>query len=418
MKFSLLIKIFTLILLSVMENCLNAQTLDAGERKFVMKGYNCKQYWNGGPYMIEGIVINRSIQPFKGHLRIKLVDQDNDIVYQRTEKIDIEAQNGKSFSTYTSNGTCKDKKVLLSLEENGKLIEGTWEDGKLISDKKIDSEVVSINSGSANTKSQAVRDQLKPNLIKSKSANRDAVAIIVGVQGYKRLAKADYADQDATKFAEYAHRALGIPKEKIRLLTESDADQAALLKTFRNWLPLNVNKGKTEVFVFYSGHGLPSSDGKSLYFLPHGVDQDLLDETAIDQKKIIAAIQSTQPKSVTMFVDSCYSGQSRNGSQLLAGAKPVNLKNSDIGYPAEFTVFTASASDQISSASNDLQHGIFSFYLMKGMEGAADINNDGNITSGEMQQYLNENVQRQALAANRVQVPQLIGDANRVLVGK
>jgi hypothetical protein len=246
----------------------------------------------------------------------------------------------------------------------------------------------------------------------------DAVAIIVGIQNYKRLAKADFADQDASKFAEYANRALGIPKNKIKVLTDSDADQAALLKTFRNWLPLNVNKGKTEVFVFYSGHGLPSNDGKSLYFLPHGVDQDLLDETAIDQKKIVAAIQSAQPKSVTMFVDSCYSGQSRNGAQILAGAKPVTLKNSDIGYPPEFTVFTASAADQISSASSDLQHGIFSFYLMKGMEGAADINKDGNITYGEMQQYLSENVQRQALASNRVQVPQLIGDANRVLIGR
>ena len=246
----------------------------------------------------------------------------------------------------------------------------------------------------------------------------NAVAIIIGIQSYKRLAKADFADQDATKFAEYANRALGIPKDKIKVLIDTEADQSALLKAFRNWLPLNVNKGKTEVFVFYSGHGLPSVDGKSLYFLPHAADQDLLDETAIDQKKIIAAIQSTQPKSVTMFIDSCYSGQSRNGSQLLAGAKPVALKSSDIGYPAEFTVFTASASDQISSASNDLQHGIFSFYLMKGMEGAADINKDGKITFGEMQQYLSENVQRQALAANRVQVPQLIGDVNRILVGR
>jgi hypothetical protein len=279
---------------------------------------------------------------------------------------------------------------------------------KMVTESRLIDEQISNND----------RIQLNPNQIKSKPTNRDSVAVIIGVKGYKRLAKADFADQDATKFAEYAHRALGIPKDKIKVLTEGDADQAALLKTFRNWLPLNVNKGKTEVFVFYSGHGLPSVDGKSLYFLPHGVDQDLLDETAIDQRKIIAAIQSTQPKSVTMFIDSCYSGQSRNGSQLLAGAKPVTLKNTDIGYPPEFTVFTASASDQISSASNDLQHGIFSFYLMKGMEGAADINKDGNITFGEMQQYLSENVQRQALAANRVQVPQLIGDANRVLVGK
>jgi uncharacterized caspase-like protein len=416
MKFDSLLKITVLISLLVAKNLVNAQTSDAGEQKFVMKDYKC--VLRGATYWIEGLLLNRSIQTFKGSLRIKLVDQDSDIVYQRIDKIEIEAQNGKRISTWTSNGTCDDKKVLLSLEENGKLIEGTWENGKLISDKKIDNAAVNINLSGTKADSQSVRDQLKPNQIKSKSANSDAVAIIVGIQNYRRIAKADFADLDATRFAEYANRALGIPKDKIKVLTDADADHAALLKTFRNWLPLNVNKGKTEVFVFYSGHGLPSNDGKSLYFLPHGVDQDLLDETAIDQKKIIAAIQSTQPKSVTMFIDSCYSGQSRNGAQLLAGAKPVTLKNSDIGYPPEFTVFTASASDQISSASNDLQHGIFSFYLMKGMEGAADINKDGNITFGEMQQYLSENVQRQALAANRVQVPQLIGDVNRVLVGK
>jgi uncharacterized caspase-like protein len=309
------------------------------------------------------------------------------------------------------------------VEPNGKTTEGIWDQGNFVREAKVNLNLKD-SADRLNEQSLAKNDlkgeqvTLNPDQLKIRNNTSDSVAIIIGIQNYKRLAKADFAEQDATKFAEYAHRALGIPKNKIKVLTETDADQAALLKTFRNWLPLNVNKGKTEVFVFYSGHGLPSNDGKSLYFLPHGVDQDLLDETAIDQKKIIAAIQSTQPKSVTMFIDSCYSGQSRNGSQLLAGAKPVALKNSDIRYPAEFTVFTASASDQISSASTDLQHGIFSFYLMKGMEGAADINKDGNITFGEMQQYLSENVQRQALAVNRVQVPQLIGDANRVLVGR
>ena len=211
---------------------------------------------------------------------------------------------------------------------------------------------------------------------------------------------------------------LGISKDKIKILTDADADQAAFLKTFRNWLPLHVSKEKTEVFVFYSGHGLPSPDSKSLYLLPHGVDQDLLNETAVDQKMLIASIQATKPKAVMMFIDSCYSGLSRSGDTLLAGAKPVTLKTSDIGYPPGFTVLTASSPEQISSSSPDLQHGIFSFFLMRGMEGDADINKDGRITVGEMQQYLSENVQRQAMSLNRTQIPQLFGDANRVLVGK
>ncbi len=259
--------------------------------------------------------------------------------------------------------------------------------------------------------------KLNPSGIEKKS-DRDSVAIIIGIQNYKRLGKADFANLDAEKFAEYAHRALGIPKSRIRTLTDADADQAALLKTVRNWLPLQVTKDKTDVFVFYSGHGLPSADGKSLYLLPYGVDHDLLDETAVDQRKIVAAIQAAKPRSVTMFIDSCYSGLSKTGDTLLAGAKPVVLKSTDIGYPSEFTVMTASSPDQISSASNDLQHGVFSFYLMKGMEGGADLDKDGKITVGEMHRFLMDNVPRQAMSMNRKQEPQLVGDANRVLVGR
>jgi hypothetical protein len=55
---------------------------------------------------------------------------------------------------------------------------------------------------------------------------------------------------------------------------------------------------------------------------------------------------------------------------------------------------------------------------MRGMEGDADANRDGRITAGEMQAYLAENVSRQAGMMNRRQEPQLIGDSNKVLVGR
>ena len=85
-------------------------------------------------------------------------------------------------------------------------------------------------------------------------------------------------------------------------------------------------------------------------------------------------------------------------------------------YPPNFTVISASANDQISSSSPELKHGIFSFYLMKGMEGDADGNKDGKITVGEMQEYLSDKVSRQAMTKNAQQDTQLVGDATRVLV--
>jgi len=177
-------------------------------------------------------------------------------------------------------------------------------------------------------------------------------------------------------------------------------------------------KSTTEVYVYYSGHGLPTQDGQGLYLLPPRADREVIDDTAIPFSKINAALQLAKPRSVTIFMDACYSGQARTGETLLASARPISLRTENRLFPDGFTVITASQHDQISSSSPDLQHGIFSYYLMRGMEGDADANRDGKITLGEMQAYLAENVGRQAAMMSRKQVPQLIGDANQILVGR
>ncbi len=267
------------------------------------------------------------------------------------------------------------------------------------------------------TASNAIKyAELNPALVKIQP-NKDAVAIVIGIADYKNLPRADFANDDARAFYDYAIRALGVKAENIKLLVDADAGQGEIYKAFKTWLPSRV-KATTDVYVYYSGHGLPATDGQSLYLLPQLADRDLIEETAIAQSKINAAIQATKPKSVTIFLDSCYSGAGRTGQTLLASARPIAIKSTAQAFPAEFTVISASTAEQISSSSNELKHGIFSYYLMRGMEGEADANKDGKITTGEMHAYLTENVARQASLANRVQNPQLNGDVNRVLIGK
>jgi hypothetical protein len=263
--------------------------------------------------------------------------------------------------------------------------------------------------------SKAVFGQLNAANVKQQPA-KDAVAIIIGIEKYKRVAKADFANADAQDFYDYAVRALGIKPENIKLLVDEGADDVEIYKAFQNWLPVKVKKGKTDVYVFYSGHGYPGQDGNSLYILPFGADKDLISKTAINQQEIVNAIQSAQPRNVTMFLDSCYSGQTRAGDVLIAGARPIAPKISSNSYPPNFTVISASSNDQISSASPDLKHGIFSYFLMKGMEGDADQNKDGKTTIAEMQEYLTDMVGRQAMGMNRKQQPQLFGDPNKVLL--
>jgi len=216
----------------------------------------------------------------------------------------------------------------------------------------------------------------------------------------------------------YLCAALGVKPENIRLILDEKADSTEILRAFKSWLPTRVSKGQTDVYVFYSGHGLPSQDGNTLYFLPHEVDKDFLDRTALTYQEIVESVDRLAPRTATIFIDSCYSGHSRTGETLLASARPINIRAHETTiFPPNFTVISASAPDQISSSSPALQHGIFSYYLMRGMEGEADANKDGQIIVAEMQAYLAERVPRRAMGMNRTQQPQVLGDLNRVLVG-
>ena len=84
--------------------------------------------------------------------------------------------------------------------------------------------------------------------------------------------------------------------------------------------------------------------------------------------------------------------------------------------PKDFTVLSAASDQQISSGLDEAKHGLFSYYLMKGMEGDADAKKDRKITAGELHTYLGKNVQKQAIKLGREQTPELQGSGERVLV--
>ena len=258
--------------------------------------------------------------------------------------------------------------------------------------------------------------RLNPSNIKPQPT-RDAVAIIIGIQNYIRVPKAEYASEDAKDFYDYARRGLGIAPENIKLLLDSEADDVQIIKAFKNWLPSRVNQNKTDVYIFYSGHGLPSEDGKNTYLLPYGVNRNALESTSIAWKELVNLLVAARSKSVAMFIDTEYSGQARGGEVLMLNARPVVINVTERAYPDSFTVLSAASITQLASSSSELKHGIFSYYLMKGMEGDADENKDETITFAEMHAYLTKSVVRFAMTMNRIQEPQLFGDGSRVLIG-
>ena len=52
------------------------------------------------------------------------------------------------------------------------------------------------------------------------------------------------------------------------------------------------------------------------------------------------------PRSVTVFLDTCYSGDSRGGVERLIAARPLGIKVKEQAASDGFTVFTAAGGDQ------------------------------------------------------------------------
>lgn len=256
---------------------------------------------------------------------------------------------------------------------------------------------------------------LDPLALKGRS-KPDAVALIIGVEDYGRLPPAQFAARDARSFRDFAINAMGIPAARVRLLVDGEARGLDVQKALDNWLAPLVRDGATDVYVFFSGHGLASEDGRNLYLLPQDGDRTLLAKSAIDRRAVIESVLKAGAKSLTLFLDTCYSGGTRGDDTLIADARPALLIAKDGEVPAPAALLAAAQGDQLSSSFPQARHGLYSYYLMRGLMGEADSNGDHTITLGEMNGFLQTNIRREASRRGRQQSPVLVGDGERVLM--
>jgi hypothetical protein len=256
-------------------------------------------------------------------------------------------------------------------------------------------------------------EPLNPYRLKGRKQPK-AVALIIGVDQYESVPRAEYAENDAKAFYDYAVTALGIPKDRILLLTGQAARRLAVEKALQTWVKPLVAKGGSDVTVFFSGHGLASDDGRDLFLLPYDGDRGLLSHSAIRRKELVETLMAAGAASATLFLDTCYSGGTRGNEALIVDARPVLLVAKEQSLPDKVTILAAAGNDQLSSALAPVRHGLFSYFLMKGLEGAA-APGERSITADALAAYLADQIPSEAARLGRRQTPQLLGDGGRVL---
>ena len=246
--------------------------------------------------------------------------------------------------------------------------------------------------------------------VRSVEKKRNVWAVVIGVNSYPNIRRLKYAVNDAMAFSNHLVEYNQIPRENVILLLEEEANLMRLRSALGVHLKNKASKDDM-VIIYFAGHGAterdaasPDGDGLEKYLLPYDVDPKELYATAMPMEEISRLFSRIRSDRLVFIVDTCYSGAS--------GGRTISVADIRAGISDGFLdritggkgkiILTASGANEVSAESDELQHGIFTHFLIKGLQGQADSDGDGLITVDEVYTYVSKQVPQ---ATNQEQHP-------------
>ena len=225
-------------------------------------------------------------------------------------------------------------------------------------------------------------------------------AAVIGVNDYPNIRKLKYAVNDARAVYDHLIHNNRIPEENVTLLVNENASFTQLRSVLGTHLKSRAGKDDM-VIIYFAGHGAtekdmtsPDGDGLEKYLLPYDADPKDLYATALPMTEISRIFNRIQSERLIFIVDSCYSGASGGRTISLTGVRSsisgafLDRITSGKGR----VILTACGANEVSAESDNFQHGIFTYFLLEGLRGKADIDSDGIITVDELYRYVSKKV--------------------------
>ena len=153
---------------------------------------------------------------------------------------------------------------------------------------------------------------------KTKMKNPDGLAVIIGVESYQYVPDATYAYNDAEVFREYLADTMGYSKSRVKIITNSKATLAEFNKLLgsNGWLARNIKPGKSDVVVYFAGHGIPDPASLQTGLLPFDVDPNY--SVGLPLKELYRTLSSLKARTATVFLDACFTGETRDSCWRIA----------------------------------------------------------------------------------------------------
>lgn len=261
----------------------------------------------------------------------------------------------------------------------------------------------SMNPGNANSaeSKQTItigKSDVDTDIPTGTSQRLNTYALVIGNEDYTMYQKdlssesnVAFARHDAEIFAEYLKTTLGVPEDNIFLL--KDAISTQMYREIEKINKISQAMGEEASIIFYyAGHGFPDEETKTSYLMP--VDVSGKDpKFGIRLSYLYEKLTEFPVRQVVVILDACFSGGGRNKG--LLAARSVKVKPTEEIVTGNIVVLTSSSGDQSSLTYAEKNHGMFTYFLLKKLK-----ETDGQITLGELSNYLNKEVQVNALKIN------------------
>jgi hypothetical protein len=359
-------------------NCIDGYGVKIYEDSSVFKGEFEKGLRKNGTY------IYKNGDKYTGGYSNNLMDGHGIYTYKNGDEFKGEfVDNEKVFGKYYfSSGNVYEGVFLKNKphgygvlkEPTGNIVQGEWHNGKLLWNESADTTSALITV-STNETLEEVKGESKGD------SYPKFYCVIVGISDYQGTeSDLNYADRDAKLFHEHLLKAF--PREmaagKSKLLLNDQATGSNVNMAIEDIFQL---AGENDfVLFFFSGHGGPG------HFCPYDNVTSSVDHISLKNK-----FKSSQAKFKICIADACFSGSiggiSGDQTSPLTYYSTVSALND-----TRLAVIMSSNSNQTSQETGNLRQGVFSYYLISGLSGLADNNNDSYVTVAELFLYTQNKV--------------------------
>jgi len=229
-------------------------------------------------------------------------------------------------------------------------------------------------------------------IVQGKRSTSSRYAVVIGVSHYRdsRIRNLQYADRDAESIRDFLldPKGGGVPRANLLYLANENATYANIHSALFDFL---TKPGPDDLaIVYFAGHGTPDPKRPdNVYMVGYDTEVDHIGGTAVPMWDLQASFERTLHASVVTFVDACHSGGAKDQLANLSNQNWIKL-----GYGKHRAVITASDVNELSSEGDKWGggHGVFTYYLLQALTGAADVKHDRQISVGEVFDYVRRRV--------------------------